>query len=590
MTCVLIEGAIEVRPTALAGAISQLPWLCPCAASLAALARNPTAWSDVRADPGVALLLVRHTSETPTPSGPSLFPALFENPSVLESAIRQLDQAPAGIIDWCQAGLGHVHQACLAYARFAERIAEVTGKCHPDHAWVAGLLAPLGWLGVCATDPGQAAACLADPEFTSHPARTQEQHWGADQAALARRLARRWRLPGWLTAVAGHLGLPVETALTLGAEPELFTNVQLAAAFLQEHAMLLGLALAAPAKELAARSGLSEKDREGLRDEARVLVKRADSPPSLRSPYGVPLLRDLLTLAVDNRRIRNACLMGQLESDVDGLHRALEEQRAGEAERLQARKLCALAEFAAGAGHEINNPLAVISGQAQYLLGHEADPNRQRSLHKIIGQAHRINQILRDLMQFARPTPPRMETVYLPGLVREVAGALSDLAAERHVRLVCPDPEPTPALSADPGHLRTALTCLVRNAIEAAPADGWAGIRLDASTPQQIDVVVEDNGPGLPAPLREHLFDPFYSGREAGRGRGLGLSTAWRLVKIHGGDLRFVNLPDGPTRFVMSLPRPNDCNGHHTNGEAVGMDKEPVSGEQSSATRSGDNP
>jgi len=268
---------------------------------------------------------------------------------------------------------------------------------------------------------------------------------------------------------------------------------------------------------------------------------------------------------------------------VDELHRALEEQRAGEAERLQARKLCALAEFAAGAGHEINNPLAVISGQAQYLLGHEADPNRQRSLHKIIGQAHRINQILRDLMQFARPTPPRMETVYLPGLVREVAASLSDLAVERHVRLVCPDPEPTAALCADPGHLRTALTCLVRNAIEAAPAEGWAGIRLDASAPQQIDVVVEDNGPGLPAPLREHLFDPFYSGREAGRGRGLGLSTAWRLVKVHGGDLRFVNLPNGPTRFVMSLPYPNDCNGHHANGAADGRHENAASSEQSSA-------
>jgi len=91
-------------------------------------------------------------------------------------------------------------------------------------------------------------------------------------------------------------------------------------------------------------------------------------------------------------------------------------------------------------------------------------------------------------------------------------------------------------------------------------------VRLENSAAQQIDVVVEDSGPGLPVQLREHLFDPFYSGRQAGRGRGLGLSTAWRLAKVHGGDLRFVNLPNGPTRFVMSLPRPSECNG---NGNGV---------------------
>jgi signal transduction histidine kinase len=534
------------------------------------------------------LLLVRDTSQASAASSDSLFSAVFDEASLLESALCQLDQAPAGFIDWGQASLQPINHACLTYARLAERIAEITGKCHPERAWVSGLLAALGWLAVCATEPERAFTCLADPDFKANPARTQERHWGMDHAALSRRLGRRWRLPSWFAAVAGHLALPVETAQTFGAAPELFAIVQLAVGLLQEHTALLGLVPAAAPNEIAARLGVSEMDRETLRDESRALVKLMDPPPSFNTPYGVPLLRELLTLAVENRRLRNAPLVRRLELDVDVLHRALEEQRAGEAERLMARKLCALAEFAAGAGHEINNPLAVISGQAQYLLGHEADPNRQRSLHKIIGQAHRINQILRDLMQFARPTPPHFESVYLPGLVREVADSLSDLAAERHVRLVCPDPEQTPPLSADSTHLRTALTCLVRNAIEAAPAEGWASIRVDMSAPQQIDVVVEDNGPGLPAPLREHLFDPFYSGREAGRGRGLGLSTAWRLVKVHGGDLRFVHLPHGPTRFVMSLPRPTEYNGHQANGDGAGGLDETAAGEQSSLICGGD--
>jgi signal transduction histidine kinase len=159
-------------------------------------------------------------------------------------------------------------------------------------------------------------------------------------------------------------------------------------------------------------------------------------------------------------------------------------------------------------------------------------------------------------MQFARPPRPNPERFDLGELVREVAASLAELAAQRQVRLECQPPAEPLWLHADPTQVRTALTCLVRNAVEAAPAQGWAGVRVDASAPDRVEVLVEDNGAGPPAQQREHLFDPFYSGRAAGRGRGLGLPTAWRLTSQHGGDVRFAGLADGPTRFVLSLARP----------------------------------
>src|SRR5262249_43626310 len=114
-------------------------------------------------------------------------------------------------------------------------------------------------------------------------------------------------------------------------------------------------------------------------------------------------------------------------------------------------------------------------------------------------------------------------------------------------------------LEADPSQIRTALACLLRNAIEAAPSGpnpaGWASIRLASPNEEQVEIVVEDNGPGPAAVEREHLFDPFFSGRPAGRGRGLGLPTAWRLARQHGGDVRFSRPADGPTRFILTLPR-----------------------------------
>jgi signal transduction histidine kinase len=315
----------------------------------------------------------------------------------------------------------------------------------------------------------------------------------------------------------------------------------------------------------------------------------------------VPLLPDLLRLAAQNRRLAGVPAVRRLERDLDELHDALCQARAGEVERLRAQKLSALAEFAAGAGHEINNPLAVISGQAQVLLNKLRGPKPDKvtrwqgdkvteegerpatlspchlvtlssedaepALRKIIDQAQRIHETLRELMQFARPPRPDRRPCDLADLVREAVASLADVAAGRRVRLEFPPPERPIPLYADPAQVRTALTCLLRNAVEAAPAGGWAAVRVEAAAADRVEVVVEDNGPGPPPPQREHLFDPFYSGRPAGRGKGLGLPTAWRLACQHGGDVRFVSLPDGPTRFVLSLARP-PANGKAHNGHA----------------------
>jgi signal transduction histidine kinase len=291
-----------------------------------------------------------------------------------------------------------------------------------------------------------------------------------------------------------------------------------------------------------------------------------------QAPHNVPLLRDLLESAAENRRLREQPLHDHLEREIDALHRALEEQVHGEARRLQAGKLAALAEFAAGAGHEINNPLAVISGQAQYLLTHErdwfhenAEDAPRQALEAIVAQTRRMHGILRELMQFAKPAPSCPGWVDLPTLLGEVAAGLDELGRQRRVRIeVALQPERLPVY-ADAGQLRTALACLLRNAIEAAPTDGWARLVLRRPAESEaIEVQIEDNGPGPDASQRPHLFDPFYSGRAAGRGRGLGLPIAWRLSQLQGGDVR-LEMPrrHEPTRFVLSLPQLSkpECDG-----------------------------
>ena len=235
---------------------------------------------------------------------------------------------------------------------------------------------------------------------------------------------------------------------------------------------------------------------------------------------------------------------------------------------MQQQKMSALAELAAGAGHEINNPLAVISGQAQYLikklareqeLGGFEDSDSPKheifadSLKRIVTQTERVHQILSDLMQFARPVPPQPVPVDVASLVHDALALHQDLADQRRVRLVCDDSHETVDVFGDPRQSRTALSCLVRNAIESAPEDGWAGVKVHIGE-SGVDICVEDNGP-WPAPtVRDHMFDPFFSGRAAGRGRGLGLPTAWQLARQNGGDVFFDPLCEERTRFILHLP------------------------------------
>jgi signal transduction histidine kinase len=295
-----------------------------------------------------------------------------------------------------------------------------------------------------------------------------------------------------------------------------------------------------------------------------LLADAKEPTPAWDDPYRLALLPELLAVGLNNRRLRQAPLVARLQGEVDELHDALRQQTHSEASRLRQAKLSALAELAAGAGHEINNPLAVISGQAQYLLGHghdllaaDTEGVARKALGAIINQTKRIHGILRDLMQFARPAAPRPTWLDLPTLLGEVAAGLGSVATAKNVRVeVSAKPERL-AVWADPEQLRTVLGSLLRNAIEAAPADGWARlVLLDQGQGETIEVQVEDSGPGPAAEQRPHLFDPFYSGRTAGRGRGLGLPIAWRLMRQQGGDIHLEPArPGAATRFVLSLPR-----------------------------------
>jgi hypothetical protein len=220
---------------------------------------------------------------------------------------------------------------------------------------------------------------------------------------------------------------------------------------------------------------------------------------------------------------------------------------------LERVKLAALAEFAAGAGHEMNNPLAVIVGRAELLLADEAEPRRRQDLQVIRAQARRVHEMIADLMLFARPPEPRCERCDLNELATRAAVAVAEVAEERQVELVRERSGPTP-VEVDPSLVVLALRALMMNAIEASPGGERVEIGV-ADDGAAAAVRIDDRGRGLTATEREHAFEPFYSGRSAGRGLGVGLSKAWRIAELHRGAVVLENRAGGGARAVLRLPR-----------------------------------
>jgi signal transduction histidine kinase len=228
-------------------------------------------------------------------------------------------------------------------------------------------------------------------------------------------------------------------------------------------------------------------------------------------------------------------------------------------ERLEAEKLEAMAELAAGAGHEMNNPLAVISGRVQLFLRDEHDPERRRELAIINTQSLRVHEMIADMMLFARPPRPRIEPVDIIALVDQLLADLAPLAEERSIAMTRDAPPESLLVAGDRVQLLVALRAVMDNALRAIGREGRIEVSIRGTNrgERPIEISVRDNGPGIPPEVRRHLFDPFYSGREAGRGLGMGLAKCWRIVSNHRGRIEVRGDRGQGTQFVIHLPGAN---------------------------------
>lgn len=508
----------------------RVAWVWPDGDSLLAIADRPSAvtWAEVRQSPGLLFAIINRGLTLPTPDRSIRLHELD-----LLAFADDLDRGDVPTLD-----LGMTEpllRTIVAAARFAELLA---GQGEGPRAWTATWVAFGGWLAIASVAP-ETVPDVIDGQ-SPDPRTDQQLHWGLSRAEISWALSNHWRLPMWARCPLARLDAPPKQVESFGGDATIQAIVQVA--------MLLGE---------QAETNLRSTEEFDLAEALSHLKLRTTDLDLIREKFNSESFVDRW---LDRNWTEPAGVPGLTNRLREAAHQMAEHSSADEtvlidttSERIQAAKMAAVAEFAAGAGHEINNPLAVISGHSQYLLRYETDDNCRKSLLSIIRQTERVHALLTELMYFARPPEMKRQTVEIVSLLRDVVDNVKAMAIHRQVEVQIVNSTPDLWIDADPKYLNIALAALIRNGVEAAPIGGWVKVRT-AFLSDRIEIIVDDSGPGPDPRSRDHLFDPFYSGRTAGRGRGLGLPAAWRLAQEHGGTVKFVPLNNGPTRFVLSLP------------------------------------
>lgn len=234
---------------------------------------------------------------------------------------------------------------------------------------------------------------------------------------------------------------------------------------------------------------------------------------------------------------------------------SLQQLRSNFARQLQRKKLLAMKQLAYGASHEINNPLANIATRAQTLLSEETNASKRQRLAVIYAQAMRAHEMISDMMLFAQPPDVSFESVEIKPLIEKVVGELGSELKQHEIVVGVRQYPDCENCELDSTHFAVAVRAMLLNCIEAIGCGGEIRIQIWKRDDNTIGISVADDGCGIEGDIVDQIFDPFFSGREAGRGLGFGLSKVWRIVDLHDGEINLEADARWSTRFVISLPQ-----------------------------------
>ncbi len=227
-------------------------------------------------------------------------------------------------------------------------------------------------------------------------------------------------------------------------------------------------------------------------------------------------------------------------------------------ELLQAQRLATVGRLAAGAAHEINNPLAVISGQLQMLKAQaektDTDGNDIKRYDTMMRKVDIISRIVSDLLTYGRPQKPQIKPLRLADIVSQALDAVRHRRGFAGIKVELDLPEDLPAVRADPQQLGQILINLLINAELAMSEGGNLRISARPAHNNQVSIQVSDNGHGIAPDILPTIFDPFFTTREGQEGTGLGLSIVHSLVEANHGRINVSSTLNQGSTFTIFLP------------------------------------
>ncbi len=227
-------------------------------------------------------------------------------------------------------------------------------------------------------------------------------------------------------------------------------------------------------------------------------------------------------------------------------------------------RLVSIGRLAAGVGHEINNPLAIINqktGLAEDLMLLSPEFQHKEAIHEclqVIDQSvDRCKAITHRLLGFARRSDVQYEKVQVNDVIQEVMQFLENSMLHNRIGLELKLQEDLPPILSDHLQLQQVFLNITNNAIDAMEKDGLVTI-ITQTLAGELCVVIQDTGPGIVSDVLPHIFEPFFTTKETGKGTGLGLSITYGLVKKLGGDITVRSQVGQGTAFTITLPIQSD--------------------------------
>jgi signal transduction histidine kinase len=223
---------------------------------------------------------------------------------------------------------------------------------------------------------------------------------------------------------------------------------------------------------------------------------------------------------------------------------------------IQTDRLAVIGQLAAGAAHEIRNPLTSIKSAIQYVQDDISDPKKQKIIRSALSEVNRINEILTGLLSFSRQNDPVKQEFDLAAMIDQTLQLIRNTRIKKQIEFIIQLEESPLPVVADRDQLKQVLMNIILNSIDAIRENGIIRIAIRLAMIEGIThymITVTDNGTGIDEEQLEKIFDPFYTTKETGT--GLGLSISYGIIHRHGGNIEIHNSSEGGAQVTIQIPK-----------------------------------